>query len=364
MHSDRKIALLHYWLTNMRGGEYVFNEFCSMFPEADIFTHATIPARLSGAMLNHKTHESFIAKLPMGRQHCQTYLPLMPLAQRQWDFSAYDLIISSESGPIKGIRKPKHIMHICYCHSPMRYIWDMYETYYEQASIGGKLAMRIFRKMLQQYDMKSAECVDLFIANSKFVRERIKRVYERNASVVYPPVDIDYFSLAPQMERDFFLFVGQLVPYKRPDIVVEAFSALNTEKLVIVGQGPLKRMLQKKATNNVIFYDNISREKLRILYASAKALIFPGIEDFGIVPVEAQAAGCPVIAINAGGALETVISNKTGIFIKTQTAKEILNAIEELSYRKFNISFMQQHVRFFEKSNFQKNITKILKEYI
>ena len=361
MHSERKTALLHYWLTNMRGGEHVFNELCAMFPGADIFTHAAIPSRLSGAMLNHRMHESFIARLPMGRKHCQKYLPLMPAAQRQWDFSDCDLIISSESGPVKGIRKSVHAVHICYCHSPMRYIWDMYETYYAQAGMGAKLAMRTFRKYLQRYDLKSAECVDFFVANSKFVKERIKRIYDRDAAVVYPPVDVEFFSAAPEVERNFFLFAGHLVPYKRPDIVVEAFSKLNKEKLVIVGHGPLKKSLQKKASENVVFCDNISREELRLLYASAKALIFPGIEDFGIVPVEAQAAGCPVIAINAGGAQETVVPAKTGIFIEDQTPGAILNAVEELSTVKYDADFMKQHVCRFEVQHFREQMLDIIR---
>ena len=357
---NKKTALLHYWLTNMRGGEAVFSEMCKMFPDADVFTHAVIPKKMPQEITSHNITESFIAKLPGGRTHCQKYLPLMPYAQKQWDFSSYDIIISSESGPVKGINKPEHVKHICYCHTPMRYLWDMYNTYYEQANICEKIAMRMFRRHLQQYDLKSSECVDLFIANSKFVKDRIKRIYDRDASVVYPPVDVDFYKKAPVLERKFFLYVGQLVPYKRPDIVVDAFSKLNNEKLVIVGQGPLKKPLQKKATENVVFCDNISKEELRNLYASAKALIFPGIEDFGIVPVEAQAAGCPVIAIEAGGTLETVVPDKTGVFIKNQSAIEILNAIEELTSNKYEAVFMQQHAQFFETSNFCKRISDIV----
>ena len=362
MSSDRKTALLHYWLTGMRGGENVLNEFCRLFPDAEIFTHAAIPANLTGPVLQHKLHESLIARLPGGRTHCQKYLPLMPLALKKWDFSSYDLIISSESGPVKGINKPANIPHICYCHTPMRYVWDLYDTYYNQSGLLGKLAMRTFRKTLQHYDLKSAECVDFFIANSQFVKERIRRIYGRDALVVHPPVDTEFFQKTDSEKRDIYLFAGQLVPYKHPDIVLKAFSVLNREKLIIVGQGPMKKYLQKIATPNVTFCSNITREELRKLYASAKALLFPGIEDFGIVPVEAQAAGCPVIAMGKGGALETVIPGKTGLFMKNQSPEDLLNCIEESAACTFDPFLMQQHIQQFSIAKFHANISGIIQK--
>ena len=247
---------------------------------------------------------------------------------------------------------------------PMRYIWDMYDIYYSQASLSAKIMMRLFRKNLQVYDLKSAENVDCFIANSRFVQERIKRIYGRDSTVVYPPVDIDFFSNIPEQQRSFYLYVGQLVPYKRPDIVIDAFSTLKDEKLVVVGQGPLKKQLQKKASSNIFFYDNISREKLRFLYASAKALIFPGIEDFGIIPVEAQAAGCPVIAYKAGGALETVVDGKTGTFMGQQNCQDLLNTIEESASSSYDSEFMRQHIKQFRISEFNMNINTVIRKLL
>ena len=218
----------------------VLGELCKIFPEADVYTHAAIPDRLCSDITKHPITESLIAKLPFGRKQCQKYLPLMPLAIRQWDFSEYDLIVSSESGPVKGIRKPNHTKHICYCHTPMRYLWDMYDLYYQSAGVCGKLAMRVFKNYLREYDLRSADSVDEFIANSNFVAERIKRIYRREATVIYPPVNVEFFAQAPQQERKYYLFVGQMVCYKRPDLVVKAFAKLPKENLVMVGDGPLR----------------------------------------------------------------------------------------------------------------------------
>ena len=183
-----KVALLHYWLTNMRGGENVLAEFCRLFPDADIFTHAWNPEKVREPFASHRITETFIGRLPLARRKCQMYLPLMPSALARLDLSGYDLILSSESGPIKGIRKPAGARHVCYCHTPMRYIWDMYEDYYQAAGFGGRIAMRLFRDFMRRYDLRSAESVDMFLANSRFVAERIKRIYGRDSTVVYPPV--------------------------------------------------------------------------------------------------------------------------------------------------------------------------------
>ena len=362
--TDKKISLLHYWLTNMRGGEMVFAEICKMFPTADIFTHAAIPEKLTADIASHKFNESFIAKLPWGRKQCQKYLPLMPAALKKWDFSGCDLIISSESGPIKGIRKPANCHHICYCHTPMRYLWDMYEDYYDSVGVAGKILMSLCKNYLRKYDLKSAECVDQFIANSKFVASRIKRIYNRDAVVIYPPVDINFFSNAPKIERKHYLYVGALVCYKRPDLVVKTFRKLQNEKLIVVGDGGLYHHLRKIATPNIEFINSPSREQIRELYASAKALIFPGIEDFGIVPVEAQAAGCPVIAMNIGGTAETVIDKVTGIHISQQTQENILHAIEELSAIAISDIVMLENAKKFSQDQFVNKFSHIVNQQL
>ena len=356
----KKTALLHYWLIGMRGGEMVFSQLCDLFPDADVFTHALLKNKISPEITSHKVRESFIARLPFGRTHCQKYLPLMPLALKGWDLSDYDLIISSESGPVKGVRKRKDAFHICYCHTPMRYLWDLYDFYYSTTGVGGKVAMRLFKENLRRYDLKSAESVDEFIANSKFIAGRIKRIYGRESTVIHPPVDVEYFAGGPERERSFYLLAGQLVAYKRPDLVIEAFRKLPHQKLIVVGGGPMKKSLQKKAPKNVSFVTTENREKMRDLYSSAKALLFPGIEDFGIVPVEAQAAGCPVIALNFGGTAETVIGGVSGTFLREQSVSALLEAIEENASGKWDKSVMFQHVEKFSVARFQEQIKRFI----
>ena len=311
---DVKTALLHYWLTNWRGGEQVLSALGRLLPEADVYTHAFGPKMHvpgeDGVWEGHRVRETFIARLPFGRRKPQAYLPLMPCATRGLKLDGYDLIVSSESGPIKGVQKPKGARHVCYCHTPMRYLWDLHDEYYRDAGLFGKLAMRIFTPYLRREDLKSAESVDTFIANSAFVAERIKRIYGRDSTVVYPPVDTEFFGDCTRGAGDYYLFAGAPVKYKRLDLARAACERLGRH-LVVVGGG------------------GFSREDLRAAYAGARALLFPGMEDFGIVPVEAQAAGTPVIAYGVGGARETVVEGGTGLFFAEQTVESLCSAIEE-----------------------------------
>ena len=235
-----KTALLHYWLTNVRGGEKVLAALGEMLPEADIFTHAYRPERFGEPsrerLWGHRVTESFIARLPFGRKHPQVCLPLFPSASRSLKLDGYELIVSSESGPIKGICKPKGARHVCYCHTPMRYLWDMHDEYYRTAGVGGKLAMKLFTSYLRKEDLKSAESVDEFVANSAFVAERIKRIYGRDSVVVHPPVDVEFFSAAERTAGDYYLFVGAPVAYKRLDLARAACAKMGRE-LVVAGGG-------------------------------------------------------------------------------------------------------------------------------
>ena len=344
-----KTALLHYWLTNMRGGEKVLAALGEMFPEADIFTHAFLPSRVS-CLTTHRVRESFIALLPFGRRKPQAYLPLLPMATRALKLDGYDLIISSESGPIKGIRKPKGARHVCYCHTPMRYLWDMHDEYYRDAGLGGKLAMKLFTPYLRKEDLKSADSVDQFVANSKFVAERIKRIYGRDAVVVHPPVNIDFFSspfehssIQTFKQSPYYLFAGANVKYKRLDLAEAACKRMGRKLVVAKG---------------------VSDEELRALYAGAKALLFPGLEDFGIVPVEAQAAGTPVIAFGQGGALETVVDGKTGLFFREQTVESLCRAIEEFEGRSFDSGLCVENASRFGPSEFEKDMRKALQQSV
>jgi len=358
----KKIALIHYWLTNMRGGENVLAEFCKLFPDADIFTHAWNPEKVKEPFNSHKITESFIAHLPLARKKCQIYLPLMPSALSRLDLSGYDLILSSESGPCKGIRKPAGARHVCYCHTPMRYIWDMYEDYYRSAGIGGKIAMRLFKNYMRKYDLKSAENVDQFLANSNFVAERIKRIYGRDSIVVYPPVDTDYFVPEPGDEpKGYYLFAGQLISYKRPELALRACLKMH-RKLVLVGDGPMRKVLEQEANGNpdIVFAGRADRKQLRKYYAEAKGLIFPGIEDFGIVPLESQSVGVPVIALGIGGALETVVSGKTGVFFPRPEMESLCHAIEEFESLQFSKPDIIRHAQNFHRDVFVGKMKQVL----
>ncbi len=367
-----KTALLHYWLTNMRGGEKVLAALGEILPEADIFTHAfgkEMREKVRGlSWKGHRVTESFIARLPLGRRHPQAYLPLMPAATRSLNLDGYDLIVSSESGPIKGIRKPAGARHICYCHTPMRYVWDMYDDYYRASGVGGKIAMKLFTPYMRCEDLKSAESVDTFVANSAFVADRIKRIYNRDSVVVHPPVDIEFFNESgalpqsfPFEPKSYYLYAGELRDYKRPDLAVEACLKMN-RKLVVVGNGKMRERLLRRveARNNVIFLGRVSDDELRGVYSNAKALLFPGIEDFGIVPVEVQAAGVPVVAFGKGGALETVVDGQTGTFFMEATSASLCEAIEHFEKMQWDEVSCRINAKRFSKENFLMRMQAVL----
>ena len=358
----KKVALIHYWLTNMRGGENVTAEFCKLFPDADIFTHAWNPEKVKEPFNSHKIIESFISRLPLARKKCQIYLPLMPSALARLDFSPYDLILSNESGPSKGIRKPSTARHVCYCNTPMRYVWDMFDDYYRAAGLGGKIAMRLFKNYMRKYDLKSADNVDQFLANSNFIAARVKRIHGRDSIVVYPPVDTDYFVREESDgTKDYYLVAGQLISYKRPELALRACLKMH-RKLVLVGDGPMRPQLEKEAAGNpdIVFAGRASRPQLRKYYAEARGLIFPGIEDFGIVPLESQSVGVPVIALGIGGALETVVSGKTGIFFPEPTVDSLCQAIEEFEAARFDRQTIIDHAQKFHRDVFVQKMRDVL----
>ena len=361
-----KTALLHYWLTNMRGGEKVLAALAETYPEADVFTHAFGEGmRDLGSGIRwhgHAVRETFIASLPFGRRHPQAYLPLMPMAARMLKLDGYDRIISSESGPIKGIRKPKGARHICYCHTPMRYVWDMYDEYYEQAGPSRKLAMRMFMPRMRYEDLKSADAVDTFIANSRFVADRIRRIYRRDATVVYPPVNVGFFD-GTYEKGDYYLLAGQLTDYKHPGLAIAACVKMG-RKVVVVGKGILRAKLERLYGANplVTFLGGVDDAKLRETYGGARALLFPGLEDFGIVPVEAQASGTPVIAYGRGGALETVVEGQTGLFFNEQTESSLCAAIETFESRSWDPLKCKAQATHFSRELFCENWARAVKE--
>ncbi|MCP3967431.1 MAG: glycosyltransferase family 4 protein [Lentisphaerae bacterium] len=357
-----KVALLHYWLTNIRGGEKVFLELCNIFPEADIYTHVISSEIKKTHLQGRKVFTSYINSLPCSERLYKCYMPLMPAATANFKLDNYDLIISSESGPIKGIKKPEGVRHLCYCHTPMRYIWDMFDDYFKYAPWYKKIAMLLFKKYLRYCDIKSAESVNDFIANSNFVKERIRRVYNRDSRVIYPPVNVDYFGEEVlNLKEKYYLLAGELVKYKRPDIAIEAFNR-SGKRLIVAGIGEELIALKAAANTNISFVGRASDRKLRKLYSNAQALVFPGIEDFGIVPVEAQATGTPVIAYGAGGALETVIADKTGLFFFSPEADALCNAIEEFESKQnfFSKSVIREHSVKFSTERFRAEIFSLI----
>lgn len=360
-----KTAIVHDWLTGMRGGEKVLESLFEIFKDADLYTLVYVNGSVSKIIQNRKIFTSFLQGFPNIEKNYRYYLPLMPLAISQFNLSDYDLVISSSSSVAKGVKVGKNTIHICYCHTPMRYIWDMYELYFgkkSNASFLTKIAMKILRKPLQSWDIKSSLNVDYFIANSYNVKERIKRIYNRDSVVIYPPVDTDFFTLGSEYsDMSYYLVVSAFAPYKKIDIVIEAFKITGLN-LKIIGSGQQEKYLKAlaKGYTNIEFLGWQDNESLKFYYQNAKALVFPTEEDFGIVSVEAQACGTPVIAYKKGGALETVLEGETGIFFEEQTPESIILAIEKFEKMKFDRKKIREHSLKFSKENFVKNILNFI----
>ena len=322
-----RVALVHYWLTAQRGGEKVLEALCALFPQAVIFTHVCDRTTLSPLLARHEIRQSFIHRLPFAKRHYRHYLPLMPLALEELDMRGFDLIISSESGPAKGVIAPTRTPHLCYCHSPMRYLWDMYHDYREHSGALTRLCMSPVFHRLRQWDALSALRVDRFVANSRNVAARIGKIYRREAHIVHPPVDVDFFAQgATTGPRSYYLFFGQLEAYKRAELAVAACTQARLP-LVVLGTGREEKRLRAMAGPTVRFEGWQPAENVRRRLQGARALLFPGEEDFGIIPVEAMAAACPVIAYGAGGALESVRDGESGLFFREQNTDSLLDAI-------------------------------------
>ncbi len=354
-----RTALVHYWLLNLRGGEKVLEALCRMLPDADIFTLFCDPDTLSPELRKHKITHSFLNPL---RTWYRSLLPLMPMALESFDLRGYDLVVSSESGPAKGVITSSTTRHLCYCHTPMRYLWDLYPAYRNDWTHSRikRAAMAPLSNYLRLWDFASAARVDRFIANSENVRRRIWKTYRREADVAHPPVAVDSFYSKPP--EDYFLVVSELVPYKQIDTVVRLFSR-NGRRLRIAGAGPERDRLSRAAPRNIEFLGRASDEELRELYARCRAFLLPGEEDFGMTTVEALASGKPVVALGRGGALETV-PPFGGVFYDEPTEDSLARALEHLETLEQTLrpAELQAWAQQFSETEFVRRMTTILNE--
>ena len=340
----------------MRGGEKVIEALCDMYPQADIFTHVYAPDMVSEKIRAHRIVPTFINSLPRAARMYKNYLPLMPLALEQLDLRGYDLIISSESGPAKGIIPPPGALHVCYCHTPMRYIWNMYHEYRDGAGALTRLLMPPLSHYLRMWDVSSAARVDSFVANSTTVAGRIRRYYGADSHVIHPPVDTEAFSPLPAAELGYFyLMAGELVAYKRPDLAIRAFNEMKL-KLVVIGGGEMLQEVRRLAGPTITVLGSQPFSVLKDHYARCRALIFPGEEDFGMVPVEAMASGRPVIAYGRGGATETVADGLSGVFFPEQSVASIISAVERLNGLALDPAIIAAHAAQFGRKQFFQNM--------
>jgi glycosyltransferase involved in cell wall biosynthesis len=369
-----RIALIHYWFVNRRGGERVVEAMAELMPQADIFSLVVDPEVLPASLQNRSITTSFLQHVPGSRRWHRRWLPLYPLALEQFDFTNYDLVLSSESGPAKGILTSSRTCHVCYCHSPMRYLWDFYHQYRNGNSFGplSRPLFTLAAHYLRMWDAAAAARVDYFVANSRNVAARVRKHYRRDSTVIYPPVNITAGYL-PDRNGDYYLVVGQLVDYKRVDLAIAACNQL-ARPLRIVGEGEQYQRLRKLAGATVSFLGPLCDADLREQYAHCRALLFPGEEDFGIVPVEALSFGRPVIAFGRGGVTETVngaypgisIQKRvhTGVFFKEQNIASLVEAIRafEAAETEFSPPFIRSRAERFDETHFKERLREYLSE--
>jgi glycosyltransferase involved in cell wall biosynthesis len=351
---DCRAAVVHHWLLSMTGGEKVCEAVCEMLGSPDVFCLLAQPSRLSTGLTRCAITTSFVQKLPLSFTHYRYYAWLFPLAVESFDLRPYDLVITSDANTMKGVITRPETCHICYCHSPMRYAWNMFQDYVQELGRVKGLAMALVMHYLRLWDYAAAARVDHFVANSRTVRNRIRKYYRRDATIIHPPVDVDRFQEAGTC-GDYYLCLSRLVGYKRIDVAVDAFSQ-NGRHLVVVGKGPEAENLKARAAKNVEFVGAVSDAERDALYLGCKAFVFPGEEDFGIVMAEAQAAGKPVIAYGKGGATEIVVPDRTGLWFMEQTPHALNAAIAGFERREdsFAPDAIRAHSRRFCRERFER----------
>ncbi len=356
-----KIAVVHDWLVTNAGAEKVLKAILELYPSADVFS---IVDFLSDddrkTVLNGKySKTSFIQHLPFAKKYFRNYLPLFPKAIESFDLSDYDLIISSSWAFAKGVKTTKNQLHICYCHTPIRYAWDLYAEYTLNLKQPKRFITQLVLKYIRKWDIKSLDRVDYFIANSNFVKERIERIYNKNSIVIYPPVDVDKFTVCDKKE-DFYLTASRLVPYKKTKLIVEAFNQMPNKKLVVIGAGEEYEEIKRIKKENIVLMGYLPVSELIENMQKAKAFIYAAIEDFGIVPIEANSCGTPVIALNKGGTEETIEDKINGIHFKNQTSKDIIDAVNNFEDTDFNYENISKNTQKYSTLRFKDE----MKEFI
>ncbi len=358
------VALVHDWLNTKRGGaEQVFDVLADMFPEAPIYTLIFNPERFDYP--RERIHTSYLQRAPRTlKQRSRYLLPFIPNAIESWDFRQYDVVISSSSAFAKNIITNPETLHICYCHTPMRFVWDYWPQYLDEQHIGPVrrwYARRQTGKM-RIWDYAGAARVDKFLTNSETSRNRIKKFYRREAEIVHPPVETSSFAyVSPDKKRDYYVTLAALTPYKKIDAAIEAFN-ISGKKLTIIGDGPDRKRLENMAAGNIRFTGYLSDENRAELLAEAKGLIFPNVEDFGIAPVEAVASGTPVIAYGEGGVTETMNDGETGVLFREQTPAGINHAIERFEGMRFDGTTLRNRAQQFSTETFAKKLKSIIQE--
>jgi glycosyltransferase involved in cell wall biosynthesis len=357
-----RVALVHDWLTGMRGGERCLEVFCELFPDADLYTLLHVRGSVSPVIEARRIITSFVQRLPDAARRYRSYLPLFPAAIQRFDLSGYDLVLSSSHAVAKGVRTPRGALHVCYCFTPMRYVWDLYDDYFgARAGALTRLAMPPLAAALRRWDRRTAAGVHHFVGISRFIADRIRRCYGRDADVIYPPVDVARFRIEEKRE-DYYLIVSALTPYKRVDLAVAAATRLG-RRLLVVGTGPEENRLRAAAGPTVEFLGWRDDARVAELYARCHALLFPTVEDFGIAPLEAMAAGRPVIALGQGGALETVVppgdgAPPTGLLFPTQSVEDLVEAIRRFESGEvaFEAKALRRHAETFDRPVFRERV--------
>lgn len=356
-----RVAITTDWLNSFGGAERVLIELHRMFPDAPIYTTVHDPTGLPEFMRKWDIRTSFLQRIPFARKRHQAFLPLMPLAFEEFDFSDYDLVFTTSSACAKGVITRPGVVNICYCYTPTRYLWDLYHDYTRKRQ--GRIFIAGMAHWLRMWDRMAADRVDHFLAISEEVAGRIRRHYRRDSEVIYPPVDVDRVAPNGREPEDFYLVVSRLVAYKRVDLAVEAANRLK-KRLLVVGEGPERKHLASLAGPTVEILGHLDDERVADLYARCRALVFPGFEDFGITPVEAQAAGRPVVAYARGGAAETVIDGKTGVLFPAQRIEDLMIAIRRCEQTVFNPDVCRRNAERFDRRIFSDRVRQAIEQYV